>query len=89
LVPPKNVTNLFRNWLKGSVKKDLIQIRVGVCTVIWALQNTKNDSVFGKPKKQSFLHVIPVVTHWIHTWSYKTGKVQEDGFIQPVRLAVA
>jgi hypothetical protein len=71
------------------MKKDLIQIRVGVCTVIWALQNTKNDSVFGKPKKQSFLQVIPVVTHWIRTWSYKTGKVQGDGFIQPVRLAVA
>jgi hypothetical protein len=33
LAPPKNITTLFRNWLKGIPKKDLIQIRVGVCIV--------------------------------------------------------
>jgi hypothetical protein len=31
LAPPKNVTNIFENWLKGISKKDLIQVRVGVC----------------------------------------------------------
>jgi hypothetical protein len=33
----KNVTNLFGNWLKGIPKEDLIQIRVGVCAIIWAI----------------------------------------------------
>jgi hypothetical protein len=51
LAPPKNVTNLFENWLKGISKKDLIQIRVGVCAMIWALWNTRNNFVFNKPKK--------------------------------------
>jgi hypothetical protein len=40
LAPPKSVTNLFGNWLKGILKNDLIQIRAGVCAVIWALWNT-------------------------------------------------
>jgi hypothetical protein len=30
LEPPKNVTNLFGNWLKGIPKEDLIQISIGV-----------------------------------------------------------
>jgi hypothetical protein len=51
LAPPKNISNLFGNWLKGIPKKDLIQVRVDVCAVIWALWNTHNDFVFNKPKK--------------------------------------
>jgi hypothetical protein len=50
LAPPNNVKNLFENWLKGILKKDLIQIEVGVCAVIWALFNTINDFVFNKLK---------------------------------------
>jgi hypothetical protein len=49
---------------------DLIQVRVGVCAVIWALWNTRNDSVFNKPKNNAFLLVIPMATHWIRMWSY-------------------
>jgi hypothetical protein len=37
LAPPKNITNLFGNWLKGIPKKDLVHIRVGVCAVIWTM----------------------------------------------------
>ena len=58
LAPPKNVTNLFGNWLKGIPKSVPNNIRVGVC------------AVFNKPKHISFLQVIPLVTHWIHTWSF-------------------
>jgi hypothetical protein len=51
LAPHKNVINLFGNWLKGISKKDLIQIRVGVCAMIWALWNNRNDYVFNRPEK--------------------------------------
>jgi hypothetical protein len=37
LAPPKNIKNLFGNWVKGIPKKDLIQIRVGFCVVLWVL----------------------------------------------------
>jgi hypothetical protein len=33
LAQPKNITNLFGNWLKGIPKKDHIHIRVGVCAL--------------------------------------------------------
>jgi hypothetical protein len=65
LEPPKNVNNLFGNWLKGIPKKDLIQVRVGVCVIIWAIWNTRNDFIFNKPKIHSFMQVIPLATHWI------------------------
>jgi hypothetical protein len=48
LEPPKNVNNLFRSWLKGIPKKDLIQIRVGVCAIIWGIWNPQNDFIFKK-----------------------------------------
>jgi hypothetical protein len=51
LAPPKNITNLFGNWLKGIPKNDLILIRVGVCAIIWAIWNIRNDWMFNKPKK--------------------------------------
>jgi hypothetical protein len=51
LAPPKNITNLFGNWLRGIPKKDLILVRVGVCAVIWTMWNTRNVFIFNKPKK--------------------------------------
>ena len=70
LAPPKNITNLFGNWLKGIPKSVLINIRVGVCAVLWTIWNKRNDLVFNKQKCISFLQVIPLATHWIRTWSY-------------------
>jgi hypothetical protein len=69
LAPPINITNLFGNRLKGIPKNDLIKVHVGVCDVIWARWNTRDNFVFNKPKN-SFLQVIPMVTHWIRMWSY-------------------
>jgi hypothetical protein len=55
LSPPKNINYLFGNWLKG-IPKELIQIRVGVCAVIWTMWkwNTRNDFIFNKP---IFFHI--------------------------------
>jgi hypothetical protein len=78
LSPPKNINNLFGNWLKGIPKYDLVQIRVGVCAVIWALWNTRNGFVFNKPNKNSFLQVIPMATHWICMWSYLQQEEQRE-----------
>lgn len=54
ITPPKNITHLFGNWLKGIDKTTLKSIRVGVCAVLWAMWNVRNDFVFNKPKKPSF-----------------------------------
>jgi hypothetical protein len=78
LEPPKNVNNLFGNWLKGIPKKDLIQVWVGVCAIIWAIWNTRNDFIFNKPKKHSFMQVISLATHWIRMWSYLQQEEQRE-----------
>jgi hypothetical protein len=78
LEPPKNVSNLFGNWLKVIPKEDLSKIRVGVCAVIWAVWKTRNDFIFNKPKKHSFLQVIPMVTHWMRMWSYLQQEEQRE-----------
>jgi hypothetical protein len=78
LPPPKNVKNLFGNWLAGIDKRDVKQIRVGVCAIIWAIWNARNDKVFNKTRASSFLQVIPVASHWIRMWSYlQPVEVQE------------
>jgi hypothetical protein len=55
LAPPKNITNFFGNWLKGIPKEELVQIRVGVCVVIWTLWKKRNYLIFNKPKIPLFL----------------------------------
>jgi hypothetical protein len=70
LSPPKNVKNLFGNWLAGIDKRDVKQIRVWVCAIIWAIWNAWNDKVLTRTRVPSLLQVIPVATHWIRTWSY-------------------
>jgi hypothetical protein len=69
IIPPKNINNLFGNWLAGVIKKEKAQIRVGVCALLWALWNVRNDYVFSMAKS-TFMQVIPLATHWIRTWSY-------------------
>jgi hypothetical protein len=62
---PKNVTNLFGNLLKDIPKKEVLQIRVGVCAIVWAMWNVRNNFIFNKPRTPTFLRVIPLAIHWI------------------------
>jgi hypothetical protein len=77
LAPPKNITNIFGNWLKRISKNDLIQIRVGVCAIIWAIWNTRNDWVFNK-LNFFFLAGYPIISHWIHMWSFLQQEEQRE-----------
>jgi hypothetical protein len=42
---------MFGNWLNVISKQVLVNIRVRVCALLWAMWNTRNDFVFNKPKK--------------------------------------
>jgi hypothetical protein len=54
LSPPTGVNNMLENWLAGIPKKELVQVRVGVCAILWAMWNVQNDFIFNKPKKPNF-----------------------------------
>jgi hypothetical protein len=53
--PPVNVTKLFGNWLYGIDKKTKARIRVGVCALVWAIWNFRNDIVFNKATKPNLM----------------------------------
>jgi len=63
LYPPRNVANMFSNWLRGIDHKCRNLIRVGAIAVIWSLWLCRNDSVFNG-KDASPLQVIYRYTHW-------------------------
>ena len=70
IYPPSNISNLFGSWLRGVDKKEKVQIRVGVCALLWAIWNTRNDVIFNNANQSSFMQVIPLAIHWIRMWSY-------------------
>jgi hypothetical protein len=70
ITPPTNITNMFGNWLSWVAKVNKVHIRVGVCTLLWVIWNTRNDYIFNKAKSTSFMQVVPMATHWIRMWSY-------------------
>ena len=68
--PPSNTTNMFGNWLNGVDQDTKARIRIGICALLWALWNCRNDVVFNKAGNTNFLQVFLRATHWIHEWSY-------------------
>ena len=46
LFPPRNVANIFGNWLNGVDSRFKLLIRVGAIAVIWSLWLSRNDKVF-------------------------------------------
>jgi hypothetical protein len=64
----KKISSFY--WLKDFPKKEVLQIRVGVCAIIWAMWNVRNNFIFNKPRTPTFLQVIPLAIYWIRMWSY-------------------
>jgi hypothetical protein len=46
--PPTNITNMFGNWIKGMASKTNARIRIGVCALVWAIWNCRNDIIFNR-----------------------------------------
>ena len=78
LQPPNSIDHLFGNWLRGVDKKEKVQIRVGICALLWAIWNIRNDFIFNNAKNPSLLQVIPMATHWIRMWSYLQSTVHSS-----------
>jgi hypothetical protein len=72
--PPTSVINMFGNWLAGIPKKELMQVRVGVCAIIWAMWNVRNDFILANQRNHPFCRLFP----WL-----RIGSVCGP-FLQPV-----
>jgi hypothetical protein len=67
---PTNIKNLFGKWLNGIDKIVKEQIRIGVCALLWAIWNCRNDIVFNGAGSSQFLQAIHRTTYWINMWSH-------------------
>jgi hypothetical protein len=84
---------MFGNWLNGVDKNNKNNVRIGICFLMWAIWNCRNDVVFNKRIHANFLQVIRMVTHWIHEWSYLQPESQraymDIGYNQLEMVALA
>jgi hypothetical protein len=64
--PPTNIKNLFGRWFNGIDKNTKERVRVGVCALIWAMLNYRNDVIFNNAGHDQFLQVMHRTTSWIH-----------------------
>jgi hypothetical protein len=66
ITPPISIDHLIGTWLNGIIKSEKVNIRVGVCALIWTIWHVRNELIFNKSNFPSFLQVIPLAIHWIH-----------------------
>lgn len=69
IAPPLSLQHLFGDWLRGIDPKIAAHIRVGVCALLWAIWNCRNDVAFNRQTLTNFLQVIFRASTWIRTWS--------------------
>ena len=72
ITPPSMVGSLFGTWLDGIESGTARHIRVGVCALLWAIWNCRNDLVFNRTSNTHFLQVLFRATALIRTWSLLT-----------------
>jgi hypothetical protein len=70
ITPPNSIDHMFGTWLNGIIKSEKVNIRVGICALLWAIWHVRNDFIFNGSKFPTFLQVIPLATHWIRMWSF-------------------
>jgi hypothetical protein len=78
LPPPANVTNMFGNWLNGVNRQLKGQIRIGVSALCWSIWRCRNEVVFNKKSKFSFMQVIHMMVFWIQLWAFLLPLEQRD-----------
>jgi len=102
ITPPNNINTLFGTWLDGIEPQTARHIRVGVCALLWAVWNCRNDLVFNRTINTHFVagylpsHCVDPYVVAAHSdggqgafgyWIYPMGD-GNSGYIQPVWMAV-
>ena len=72
ITPPNSVSTLFGTWLVGIESETARHIRVGVCALLWAIWNCRNDLAFNRTTTIHFLQVLFRDTALIRMWSLLT-----------------
>ena len=78
IIPPVSIGSLFGTWLAGVEHTTVSRIRIGICALIWAIWNCRNDIIFNRKPMTNFLQVIFRATAWIRTWSLLTPTASRE-----------
>ena len=70
--PPVHIASLFGTWLAGMEQITTVRIWIGICALLWAIWNCRNDMIFNRQQTLTVLQVIFRATAWIRTWSLLT-----------------
>ena len=70
--PLDSIDTLFGEWLDGVDMIIARHIRIGVCALLWAIWNYRNDVVFNRYTNINFLQVLHRATALIRMWSLLT-----------------
>ena len=100
--PPVDIASLSVTWLAGVEQITAARIRIGICALLWAIWNCRNDMIFNRQHINFFagyLQSYSLDSYMILTHSYGLQGafgywVQpmgdgSSGYIQPVRMALA
>ena len=61
ITPPSSVGSLFGTWLDGIESVTARHIRVGVCALLWAIWNSRNDLAFNRITTIHFCRLYSVL----------------------------
>ena len=78
IIPPVSIDALFGTWLNGVLPHIASSIRIGICALLWAIWNCRNDMIFNRLSMINFLQVIFRATAWIRTWSLLTPTASRE-----------
>ena len=81
IVPPVSIESLFGTWLAAVEHTTAARIRIGICALMWAIWNCRNDMIFNRQHILTFLQVIFRVTTWIRMWSLLTPTVFREPLV--------
>jgi hypothetical protein len=59
ITPPNSIDHLFGTWLNGIIKSEKVNIRVGICALLWVIWHVRNNFIFNGSKFPTFFAGYP------------------------------
>ena len=82
LNPPRSITYLFGNWLRGVETKLKRQLLAGASALCWAIWLSRNDVFFDKSSTKTYLQVLYRGTHWLRFWAQLIRRDEDKEAVQ-------
>ena len=65
---PSNIVHMFVIWLNGMQWAHKKIVNAGLCALCWAIWLNRNDIIFLKSQKQTYLQILFRATYLVTMW---------------------